>query len=310
MLLTTLTTANLRLYQGPLVADLRYPVTLSYTGIARVESVGPGVAGLAPGDHVYPNWYRACGHCSMCRADRMVGCENVPESGHNMLIGEQYESGLQDYVVLPEDRLWRVPNHVPLESAALIGALGVSLQATLALRPGPGDTLLVVGAGPIGWGILQHAKLRGARVVMVDVRQERLVQATIYGADATVLSAGDGEAAVVDACGGPPLFVADASGTVEGSRLAFSVAARGASVAAVGVTTNSLSQHFLILKGLTVYGIGGALRHQRVIELLAVGKLDMAAAITHRYHFSGLTEAFERMRTDPEAVRIAITFSS
>ena len=293
MLLTTLTTANLRLYQGPLVADLRYPVTLSYTGIARVDSVGPGVVGLAPGDHVYPNWYRACGHCSMCRADRMVGCENVPESGHNMLIGEQYESGLQDYVVLPQDRLWRVPHHVPLESAALIGALGVSLQATSALQPGPGDTLLVVGAGPIGWGILQHAKLRGARVVVVDVREDRLDQARSYGADVTLLAAGDARAAVVKACGAPPLLVADASGTVEGSQLAFSAAARGGTIAVIGVTTNPITQHFLIHKGLTVHGIGGATGHRRVIDLLAAGRLDLSSAITHRYQFSSLKEAFE-----------------
>src|SRR5262245_14484780 len=108
MLLTTLTTANLRIYEGPLVADLKYPTTLSYTGVAEVVATGSGVTRFKPGDRVYPNWYKACLQCGPCRADRMVACENVPEGTHNMMLGESYESALQESIIFPQERLWYV----------------------------------------------------------------------------------------------------------------------------------------------------------------------------------------------------------
>ncbi len=307
MLLTTLTTANTRLYTGPLVADLQYPVTLSYTGIAEVTEVGEGVTSFRPGDRVYPNWYRACGHCPMCRADRMVACVNVPERGHNMLIGEQHESALQESIVFPADRLWYVPKHVPIETAALVGGLAVSLQAISFLGPEPGDWVLIVGAGPIGWGAIQHAALRSARIIAVDVKPDRLEQAKRFGAEVTIdANAQNVKEVVRGAVGGLPYFVAETSGTAPGSQTAFDCAARGAKIACVGVTGNELTQHQLINKGLTVKGIGGGIGQQKVIDLIAVGKLDLAPCITHRYPFSQLREAFERRRTDPEAIRVAI----
>jgi len=334
MMLTTLTTANVRLYQGPLVGGLKYPVTLSYTGVGIVESVGAGVTRFKPGDHVYPNWYHACGECAMCRADRMVACLNMKETDHNMMVGEQYESALQDYTIFPEKRLWPVPSHVPHDKACMTGFLSVAMQAITVLDPEPGDTVLITGAGPIGWGITQHAKLRGARVVICDVKADRLAQAAAYGADATIdvskfmpegeapsasgslaspdatterhLDAAGLKQAIVEASGGPPLLVAEATGTAEGSKAAFDAAGRGARLAVIGVTTNPITQHFLILKGLTVSGIGGAIKVQRTIDLIAAGKLDLSQAISHRYPFSQLQDALERKRTDPEANLVAV----
>jgi threonine dehydrogenase-like Zn-dependent dehydrogenase len=203
--------------------------------------------------------------------------------------------------------MWYMPKHVPLESAALVGGLAVSMQAATFLDPEPGDTVLVVGAGPIGWGVIQHSKLRGANVVAVDVKPDRLEQARKFKADVVLDANSDGlQEAIREACGGPPLFVAECSGVTEGSKTAFEAAGRGARIATVGVTANPISQHYLILKGLTVAGIGGGIKQQRCIDLLAAGKLDLGPCITHHYPFSQLKEAFERKRTDPEAVRIAI----
>jgi threonine dehydrogenase-like Zn-dependent dehydrogenase len=102
------------------------------------------------------------------------------------------------------------------------------------------------------------------------------------------------------------LYVAEATGTAEGSKTAFDAVGRGGRVAVVGVTTNPVTQHFLILKGLTVYGNGGGIKFERTIELIAAGKLDLSAAISHRYPFSRLKDALERKRTDPEAMLVAV----
>src|SRR5262249_35565012 len=114
------------------------------------------------------------------------------------------------------------------------------------------------------------------------------------------------KAHIVDVTGCMPQYVADASGTAEGSRMAFDIAGRGARGAGAGVTPRSISPPGLILKGLSVFGIGGGVGQQRVLDLQAAGKLDMSGCISHHYPFSRLHEAFERMRTDPEAVRIGI----
>jgi L-iditol 2-dehydrogenase len=307
MLVTSLTTANIRLYQGPLVADLKYPVTLSYTGTAQVSEIGPGATRFQPGELVYPNFYRSCGHCRWCRADKMFACEYLPLGAHNMMVGEQYESGLQEYVLFPEERFRPVPAGTPPEAAAMAGFFSVAMQAISALDPRPDDTLFVMGAGPIGWCCTQLARLRGTRVVITDIRADRLELARQFGAAATLdANQPDLRAAIVEACGGEPLLLVEATGVEAGSRMIFDVAARGARIAVVGVTQHAISQHFLILKGLTVSGIGGAVKVQEVIDLIGAGKLDLRPAISHRFPLSRLKEAFEFKRTSPDANLVAI----
>jgi threonine dehydrogenase-like Zn-dependent dehydrogenase len=311
MLVTTLTTANLRLYQGPLVADLQYPVTLSYTGTARVSEVGAGVSQFRVGDLVYPKFYRACLHCRWCLADKMVACEQMPLGAHNMMVGEQYESALQEYVVFPEERFFPVPAGTPPDAAAMTGFLSVGMQAISTLAPGPDDTVFVMGAGPIGWCCTQIARLRGARVVITDIRADRLELARQFGAAATVdANRPDLRTAIVEACGGEPLLVVEATGTEAGSKMVFDVAGRGAYAAVVGVTNNAITQHFLILKGMTVSGIGGAVKVQEVIDLIGAGKLDLRPAISHRFPFGQLKDAFEFKRASPEAHLVAIDIQS
>lgn len=307
MLVTSLTTANVRLYQGPLVADLRYPVTLSYTGTAEVVEVGPGVERLRPGDLVYPNFYRACGRCDMCRADRMVACREMPLGAHNMMVGEAYESGLQDDVVFPEERLRPVPPGAPVEAVAMTGFMSVAMNAVTTIAPRPWETVAITGAGPLGWCCTQICKLMGARVVICDIRPERMELARRFGADSVVDGNGaDVARRMIEACGQPPLAVIEATGTEAGSALAFEIAGRGARLATIGVTNHAVSQHFLILKGLTVTGIGGAVKVGETIQLISEGRLDLTPAVTHRFPFSRLKEAFELKRAHPEAQLVAI----
>src|SRR5262249_26303507 len=158
----------------------------SYTGTARVSEVGAGVSQFRVGDLVYPKFYRACLHCRWCLADKMVACEQMPLGAHNMMVGEQYESALQEYVVFPEERFFPVPAGTPAGGGAMAGFLSVGMQAISTVGPGPGDTVFVMGGGPIGWCCTQIARLRGARVVIADIRPDRLELARQFGAAATV----------------------------------------------------------------------------------------------------------------------------
>jgi threonine dehydrogenase-like Zn-dependent dehydrogenase len=313
MLVTSLTTANVRLYQGPLLADLQYPVTLSYTGVAEVAAIGDGVGGFAVGDLVYPNFYRACLECRWCRADKLVACEKVGIGEHNMMVGERYESALQEMIVFPARRFYRVPPGADVEKIAMTGFMSVAMQAICAVGLGPDDPaprsnhVFINGAGPIGWCAIQLARLKGVKTVVTEVRPTRMERARQMGADAVIdAAAPDAMAQVIEACGGAPELIIEASGTDAGSKFAFDIAARGAVLAVVGVAFHPVTQHAIILKGLSVHGIGGAIKVQQTIDLIAGGQVDISSAISHRYRFSDLKDAFEFKRATPEAELVAI----
>lgn len=307
MILSTLTTANVRIYQGPLLADLKYPATLSYTGVGEVAETGSGVTKFKPGDLVYPNFYRACLKCRWCKADKYVACENVALGEHNMMVGEKYESGLQESIIFPEERFYPIPAGTPLEKVALTGFLSVAMQAITAIQPDDKETLFINGAGPLGWCSTQLAKLTNTKVVISEVRPTRMERARILGADVVIdATKPDAKEQVMEACGGAPLKLIEASGTREGSAFTFDVAGRGAHIAVIGVTDNPITQHFFIMKGLRVDGIGGAIKVQETINLIAAGKIDISSAISHRFPFSKLKEAFELKRSTPEVELVAI----
>ena len=307
MLLTTITTANVRLYQGPLLADLKYPVTLSYTGVAEVVEIGEGVTTLKPGDLVYPNFYRACLRCRWCLADKKVACENVPLGGHNMMIGEQYESALQEEIVLDEERMPLVPAGTPIEAAALTGFFSVAMQAVHAIQPDSRDPIFINGGGPIGWCSTQLSKLRGAKTVVCEIHPDRMKRAKEFGADVVIdANAPDVREQIIEACGGPPIKIIEATGSNEGAALAFDIVGRGGHIAAVGVSFNPITQHQVIIKGLRIDGIGGAIKVPEIIQLIADGKIDISKAISHRFPFSRLEEALEFKRTTKDAELVAI----
>jgi threonine dehydrogenase-like Zn-dependent dehydrogenase len=311
MLLSTLTTANLRLYLGNYLADIKPPVTLSYTGVGQVEEVGDGVTGIAPGDLVYPNFYRSCNECRQCKADRAYACERLPYRGHNMMVGEQYESGLQEQIVLPAWRLRKVPKGTKVDAAALIGFASVSMHGVSEIDPPAGETVFISGAGPIGWGALQIAKMRGCRVVMTEIKPDRRKIAEEMGADAVVdASASNLVDACIEACGGRPYYLVEATGVEAGSRLIFDLCAKGARIAVIGVTTHPITQHDLINQGLSIFGIGGGTKLPEVIELVGAGKIDLSAAISHRFPLSQLREAFEFKISQPEARLVAVDINS
>lgn len=301
---------SVRLYEGHLPRDVpsrKHPVTLCYTAVARVSEVGPDVGSLRPGDLVYPNFYRACGRCDPCRADRPVACRAMPNGAVNMMVGEQYESGLQDYIVFPEWRLRPVPAGASVESIATTGSMSVGMQAVTAVDPQPWETVAVIGAGLLGLGCIQLCRLNGARVVAADLLPEHLERAKRFGAEAVVDARGNGAAErLVKACGSEPDVVIEAAGTPEASAIAIQAAARGARIALLGATPYPISQLQLMVKGLSVFGIGGGVRVQETINLLASGKLDITSAITHRFPFSQLRDALELKRADPRAQLVAV----
>ncbi|MFI5376970.1 MAG: alcohol dehydrogenase catalytic domain-containing protein, partial [Candidatus Rokuibacteriota bacterium] len=158
------------------------PLIMGHEIAGEVAEVGAEVRGFAPGDRVVVNFYLTCGRCPFCRAGRDTLCPEVRQHGFSI------DGGFAEYLKTPGVNLCKVPDHVTLEAACILGdAVATSYHAiTKRAHVRPGTTVALVGVGGVGLHALQMARLAGAWVVAIDVSEARLELARTLGADAVV----------------------------------------------------------------------------------------------------------------------------
>ena len=149
------------------------PLILGHEGAGVIESVGEGVTGLAPGDHVVISWVPQCGECYYCKAGQGFLCDTAGVTmGGGLLDGtKRMKSGGQEIgvmaaagtfcetAVVPAISAVKIPDDVPLKVAALIGC-GVLTGVGAAMNTAnirPGDTVAVIGCGGVGLNVIQGA---------------------------------------------------------------------------------------------------------------------------------------------------------
>ena len=158
------------------------PLIMGHEIAGEVAEVGSEVRGFAPGDRVIVNFYVTCGRCQYCRVGRDTLCAEVRQHGFSI------DGGFAEYLKTPGVNLCKVPDHVPLEHACILGdAVATSYHAiTKRAQVRPGTTLALIGVGGVGLHALQMAKMAGGWVIAVDVNDARLELARTLGADAVV----------------------------------------------------------------------------------------------------------------------------
>src|SRR5271170_6994537 len=177
-----------------------YPVIGGHEGSGVVESVGPNVTSVAPGDHVAVSFIPSCGRCEYCASGRQYICD----LGSHTLMGPMISDGtwrhhlgdvtvnrmcqlgtFADYIVVHEASVIRIDPWYDLRAAALISC-GISTGFGSAVTRGgtkPGDTVAVIGCGGVGSGAIQGAVHAGARaVVAIDTNQSKVDRALKIGA--------------------------------------------------------------------------------------------------------------------------------
>jgi len=179
------------------------PIVLGDEGAGIVESVGPGVETVGPGDHVIISWAPTCGRCRMCIVGRPVLCERQSAFGY-MADGttrmhldgrDVHHFGVSTYapsIVIPESCAIRIRDDMPLDRAALIGCCvptGVgAVVNTAGVRPG--QSVAVFGCGGIGLNSIQGARLVSAsQIIAVDLAEPKLRAAESFGATHAVNAA-------------------------------------------------------------------------------------------------------------------------
>lgn len=260
----------------------------------EVVAVGEGVTNVAPGDRCCVEPYINCQKCHSCVRGLTNCCE------HHQTLGVHCDGGLRKLFTVPARKLHRSPKLTPAQNA-LVETLAIGCHAIDRGAPTSAETVLVIGAGPIGLSAIEFARLSGARVIVMDMVQSRLefvrdrlgipdvVQGTGTPADAdTIRTLTDGRMAEV---------VVDATGSHQSMSGALEYCSFGGRLVYVGITQQALSfPHAPVMhrRELSILPSRNALSRDffRIIALIEEGKIDTRPWITHTLPFDGVIEAF------------------
>lgn len=271
-----------------------YPRVPGHELGVEVLAVGDGVTGVRPGDRCAVEPYLNCGHCHSCRRGHTNCCAT------NRTLGVMCDGGLTERIVLPAGKL-HPSARLTFDQLALVETLAIGCHAVDRGTPGPGETLLVIGAGPIGLSVIEFARLTGGRTLVLDLNEDRLAFVRKHmGIADTILSRGDGSerAAVEELTGGQGAdVVIDATGSHVSMSRALEYCAFKGRLVYVGITQSDLTfphAPFLHRRELDIRASRNALPgdFSRIIRLIEDGRIDTRPWITHSAEFDGMIEAF------------------
>ena len=214
------------------------PFLCGHEWFGTVLELGSDASGVAVGERAVMGVPTACGTCRSCRAGHWHRCE-----GFFALFAGARHGAYAPRIAVPANALLPVLDSLRDEEAAQIEPATVALHAVRRRPPRLGDVVLVLGAGPIGLCVLQHARLAGAwRVVVAEPRERRRALAAELGAD-VVLAPGDELHEELDRLTGGlgADLVYDCAGSSSSMALAIDVARPGGAVMMVGVAPESIS---------------------------------------------------------------------
>jgi threonine dehydrogenase-like Zn-dependent dehydrogenase len=289
--------SDLHLYHGPMTIP---GVHLGHEFLGTVDDVGSDVQTVKSGDRVLVSGVIGCGHCTACRAGDPVVCRNAGLK----VFGTSLElaGGQAEAVAVPaaDASVLAIPEGVTDEQALLLtdilptGYLGAA-RADIQ----PGDTVVVIGLGPVGVFALQCAQLFGpSRILAVDMVPERLANAERLGAEPIDASGGATIATVLERTGGRGAdAVIEAVGADQSINDALFCAAPGATVSVIGVNLNfafPFPMPLALMKRLTfrvtIASIPTA--WPMLVPLIAQGRLHPEEVFTHRMGLSAAAEAY------------------
>jgi len=294
----TICGTDLHILKGD-VPEVTDGTILGHEAVGTVEEVGSAVRSFRPGDHVLVSCIAGCGTCRFCREGRYGQCT----SGGGWALGHTIDGVQAQYGRVPfgDLSLYRLPQGVTDEAAVMLADILPTSYEVGVLNGGvrPGDTVVIVGAGPIGLAAVMTAKLYSpSRIVVIDPAEPRRDAAKSIGADVVLdaelepalevvhsLTGGLGADVVMEAVGIPATF-----------EMCTALVRPGGRVANIGVHGAPATIHLetLWIKDVTITtGLVDTSSTPRLLRLLADHQIDPTPLVTHRFGLDEFMDAYD-----------------
>jgi alcohol dehydrogenase len=293
----TICGTDLHILKGD-VPEVRPGTVLGHEAVGEIVEVGSDVRTVRPGDRVLVSCITACGRCAYCREGAYGQCRG----GGGWILGHLIDGTQADYVRVPYADLSVHPLPGAMDSAdAVLLADIFPTSYEVGVLNGhvrPGDTVVVVGAGPIGLAAIATARLvTPERIVAVDLAAARLEAARQLGADAVADARETPEQLVADLTDGLGAdVVIEAVGVPESFELCTRMVRPGGHVANVGVHGAPATLHLedLWIKNITITtGLVDTYSTPTLLRMTAAGRLPTSQLVTHTFPLARMEEAYD-----------------
>ncbi|MCD7099669.1 zinc-dependent alcohol dehydrogenase family protein [Stenotrophomonas sp. MMGLT7] len=293
---TTICGTDLHILKGD-VPEVVEGLTLGHEGVGVVEQVGEAVSNFRAGDRVLISCITSCGRCDYCKKQLYAHC-----SDGGWVLGHMIDGTQAEYVRIPhaDNSLYPAPAEVDPEALVMLSDIlptGFEI-GVLAGKVQPGDTVAIVGAGPIGMAVLLTAQFYSpSRIIMVDTDPARLEVSRRFGAT-DIVDAGSGDAveAIMALTGGKGVDVAvEAVGIPATFDTCQSVIAPGGRIANVGVHGKPVELRLekLWIRNITLAtGLVCTFSTPMLLQTVASGKVKPEQLVTHRFALDDIEQAY------------------
>jgi 2-desacetyl-2-hydroxyethyl bacteriochlorophyllide A dehydrogenase len=302
--------SDLHIYHGRVPVERGF--TIGHEFVGAVIAAGPDVERVAVGDRVLGCFHTACGTCAACLRGDYHRCQRGRTFGHGSKLGD-LQGAQAEQLLVPSANLVlrRVPEGMPAEVALFAGdVMGTGYHAVTHAGVRAGDTVAVLGLGPVGLCAVQAARAAGAaQVFAIDTVEQRLGLARQFGAASLHLTEDDPKGAVRAATGGGVDVTVDAVGDPGPLALAISLTRDAGTVSGIGAYAGKgeVPLGLAWLKGLTLrLGLANVIAHvDRVLALMQAGTLDPSPLVTHHMPLADAAEAY-RLYDAREALKVVL----
>ncbi len=282
---------DLHAYQGD-QSFFTYPRILGHELAAEILEIDDNQQGMKSGDSVIIMPYLSCGKCIACRNGKTNCCTDIA------VLGVHIDGGMQEAISLPADIL--IPSGTLTDKEiAIVEPLAIGAHSLRRAQIKKGESVLVIGCGPIGFGIIKLAQVAGAKVIAMDVNNQRLKFAKeAFGVD-DLINALENPLESLLACNDNelPTVVIDATGNKKALETGVQYMAHGGKYVLVGHHKGDLSFNhpFIHSKETTLMCSRNATMEDmlKVKEVLESGEFPTEAYITHEVPFVEMIENFD-----------------
>src|SRR6202030_3445139 len=272
---------------------------LGHEGVGIIEEVGASVSNFQVGAHVLISCITSCGKCTNCKKGMYSHCEN----GRGWILGNVIDGTQAEYVRIPyaDNSLYPIPAGADEEALVMLSdILPTGFECgVLNGRVKPGDSVAIVGAGPVGLAVLLTAQFYSpAAIFMIDLDDKRLAVAKKFGATALINST-DGNAAshVMDLTDGAGVDVAiEAVGLPATFAICQAIVAAGGHIANVGVHGKPVELHMEKLWDRNISlttRLVDTTTTPMLLKVVRSGKLQPSKLVTHRFAMNDIMKAYD-----------------